>query len=95
VVQHGRPYVIPKTRQPSNQEHAVVCFRRRHTKTVESAKSRWPVQKHKPNIVLLLSFAKYERGEVDYHHRLIANGLAFAVTVALMATGVWCGEQPP
>jgi hypothetical protein len=39
--------------------------------------------------VLLLGLAKYERDEVDYHHRMITNGLAIVITVALMATGVW------
>jgi hypothetical protein len=55
-----------------------------------SAQARMaPFRKHEPNIVLLLSLAKYERDEVDYHHRMITNGLAIVITVALMATGVW------
>jgi hypothetical protein len=85
--------VIPETRQPSNPDHTVVRYQRSHAKTVESAKSYGPAQKHEPNIVLLLSFAKYERDEVDYHHRMIVNGLAFVVTVALMATGVWLASN--
>jgi hypothetical protein len=38
-----------------------------------------------------LSLAKYERDshEGDYRQRMIMNGLAFHVTVALIAIGVW------
>jgi hypothetical protein len=81
--------VIAKTHQPSDQHHTVVSFRGTHTKIDACADLRGPIQKHEPNIVLLLSLAKYERDEVDYHHRMITNGLAIGVTVALMAMGVW------
>jgi hypothetical protein len=81
--------VIAKTHQPSDQHHTVVRFRGTHSKLNECAGSHGPIQKHEPNIVLLLSLAKYERDEVDYHHRMITNGLAIVVTVALMAMGVW------
>jgi hypothetical protein len=87
--------VIPKTRQPGNRDHTVVRFRRRQAEPVESAKPRETIQKREPNIVLLLSLAKYEGddSEVDYHHRMIENGLAFVVTVALMAMGVWLASS--
>jgi hypothetical protein len=87
--------VIPKTRQPGDQDPTVVRFRRRQVEPGESAKPRRTVQKNEPNIVLLLSLAKYESDdrEVDYHHRMIENGLAFVVTVALMAMGVWLASS--
>jgi hypothetical protein len=87
--------VIPKTRQPGDQDPTVVRFRRRQAELGESAKPRGTVQKNEPNIVLLLSLAKYEseNPEVDYHHRMIENGLAFVVTVALMAMGVWLASS--
>jgi hypothetical protein len=83
--------VIAETHQPSDQQHTVVRFRGTHSKINECADSHGPIRKHEPNIVLLLSLAKYEGDgqEDDYRHRMIVNGLAFLVTVALMATGVW------
>ena len=43
----------------------------------------------RPDISSLLSLAKYERAsEDDYGQRMIVNGLALVVTVALIATGV-------
>jgi hypothetical protein len=43
------------------------------------------------NTLLIRSFAKYERQsqEDDYRHRMIVNGLAFALTIALTMIGVW------
>jgi hypothetical protein len=43
------------------------------------------------NVSSLLSLAKYEcDGQADeYQHGMIMNGLAFDVTVALIAAGVW------
>jgi hypothetical protein len=42
-----------------------------------------------------LSLAKYESDgeEDDYQHRMLANVLAFIVTVALIATGVWLASN--
>jgi hypothetical protein len=46
-------------------------------------------QKSGADIRSLLSLEKYERAsEDDYGQRMIVNGLAFVVTVALIATGV-------
>ena len=46
-------------------------------------------QKSGADIRSLLSLAKYERAsEDDYGQRMIVNGLALVVTVALIATGV-------
>jgi hypothetical protein len=87
--------VIAKTHRPSDQHHTVVRFRGTHFKINECAGSHGSIQKHEPNIVLLLSLAKYERDEVDYHHRMITNGLAVVVTVALMAMGDVVGEYSP
>jgi hypothetical protein len=84
-----------KPRQPANRDHSVVRFRRRHVQSGESAKSRRADQKHEQNIVFLLSLAKYESDgeEDDYRHRMIVNGLAFVVTVGLIATGVWLASN--
>jgi hypothetical protein len=90
VVQHGRPHLHSKTQQPSNRDRTVVRFRRRHAPSGASAE-RDVIQNHEPNIVFLLSLAKYgsDGEEDDYRHRMIVNGLAFMVTLALIATGVW------
>jgi hypothetical protein len=94
VVQHGRPHLVPKTRQPSNRDHTVVRFRRRYAGTGEPAK-RSVVRSHEPNVVFLLSLAKYESDgeEDDYRRRMIENGLAFVVTLALIAMGVWLASN--
>ena len=92
VGQYGRLHVIPKTRQPSNQDQTVVRFRRRQAEPGESAK-RSAVRNHEPNVVFLLSLAKYESEEDDYRRRMIENGLAFVVTIALIATGVWLASN--
>jgi hypothetical protein len=43
----------------------------------------------KADIRALLSLAKYERAsEDDYGQRIVVNGLALVVTVALIATGI-------
>ena len=91
VVQHGRPHLHSKTRQPNQ---TVVRFTRRHAQSGASTE-RSVVQNHEPNIVFLLSLAKYERDgeEDDYRHRMIENGLAFMVTIALIATGVWLASN--
>jgi hypothetical protein len=43
------------------------------------------------NTLLIRSFAKYERQsqEDDYRHRMIVNGLALALTIAVTMLGVW------
>jgi hypothetical protein len=94
VVQHERSHLLSKTRQPSNRDHTVVRFRRRHAAPAESAK-RSVVRDREPNIVFLLSLAKYESDgeEDDYRRRMIENGLAFVVTIALIATGVWLASN--
>jgi hypothetical protein len=85
--------LIPETHQPSNRDHIVVRFRRRHTHTGESVQPRGPT--HEANIVFLLSLAKYESDgrDDDYRRRMIENGLAFMVTVALIAAGVWLASN--
>jgi hypothetical protein len=87
--------LIPETHQPSNRDHIVVRFRRRHTHTGEPVQPRDPTQEHEPNIVFLLSLAKYESDvrHDDYRRRMIENGLAFMVTVALIAAGVWLASN--
>jgi hypothetical protein len=86
--------MIPSTHQASNPDHTVVRFRRRHARIDESPRPGGALQQHEPNIVFLLSLAKYESGEEnDYRHRMIVNALAFAVTVALIAMGVWLASN--
>jgi hypothetical protein len=48
------------------------------------------IPKYSSNITNLLSLAKYECDgqQEDYRHRMLANMLAFLVTIALIATGV-------
>jgi hypothetical protein len=39
--------------------------------------------------------AKYERGPEEpgeYRHRMLMNGLAFAVTILLVAAGIWIAD---
>jgi hypothetical protein len=66
-------------------------FRARRAKADGTARWRGPIRDRKPNISSVLSLAKYERvgHDSDYRQRMITNGLAFLVTVALIAIGVW------
>jgi hypothetical protein len=52
---------------------------------------REPTHDRGPDISSVLSLAKYEcdQEQDDYRHRMMLNGLAFAVTIALIASGVW------
>jgi hypothetical protein len=94
VVQQERPHLTPKTRPPTNRDHTVIRFRHRLPQTGETAKSS-AVPKHAPNIVYLLSLAKYESDgeEDDYRQRMLENGVAFAITIALIAAGVWLASN--
>jgi hypothetical protein len=81
----------------------VTMSRRRHLTLVASKScdgdhrvvgrrhGREPTHGCGPDISSALSLAKYERDqhEDDYRHRMMLNGLAFAVTIALIASGVW------
>jgi hypothetical protein len=75
--------------QPSD-DHRVVRFRPRRAKVDRTIKRRERILDRDPNISSVLSLAKYDRhGQEDhYRHRMIMNGLAFIVTVALIAIGV-------
>jgi len=55
------------------------------------ARWRGPIRDRNANISSVLSLTKYERDghEDDYRQRMIMNGLAFLVAVALIAIGVW------
>jgi hypothetical protein len=78
-------------RQSSDDDHRVVHFRARRAKADGMARRRGPIRDGNPNISSVLSLAKYERDghEGDYRQRMIMNGLAFLVTVALIAIGIW------
>ena len=83
-----------RQRQSSNDGHSVVPFRRRHRISDVPVKLRRPAHKTEADIRSLLSLAKYERGsEDDYRQRMIINGLAFVVTAALIAAGVWLASN--
>jgi hypothetical protein len=87
--------VILAARQSRDEKRHVVGFRRRHAKADASGRPRGHVQEGDINVSSLLSLAKYEcDGQVDeYRHRMIMNGLAFVVTVALIAAGVWLASN--
>jgi hypothetical protein len=78
-------------RQSNDDDHRVVHFRARHAKADGMARWRGPIRDHNANISSVLSITKYERDgdEDDYRQRMIMNGLAFLVAVALIAIGVW------
>jgi hypothetical protein len=78
-------------RQSSDDDHRVVHLRARRAKADGMARWRGPIRDGNPNISSVLSLAKYERDghEGDSRQRMIMNGLAFLVTVALIAIGVW------
>jgi hypothetical protein len=90
VMMSERRHLILVTRQSSDDDHRVDRIRPRRTKMDGTPRSRGLVRDSGPNISSVLSLAKYERGdEDDYRHRMIMNGLAFVVTVALIAAGIW------
>jgi hypothetical protein len=66
---------------PSESERRVVPFRPRGSLFARHAPQPSPVE----------DLAKYEHedGEDDYRHRMIVNGLAFAVAVLLVVGGIW------
>jgi hypothetical protein len=77
--------------ESDDDDHRVVRFRLRREKMDGTAKWREPIHDRGPDISSVLSLAKYgrDRQEGDYMSRMIMNGLALVVTVALTATGVW------
>jgi hypothetical protein len=77
--------------QSGDDVHRVVRIWPRCAKAEETTGRRKPIHDRDPNISSILSLAKYERDgqEDDYRHRVIINGLALVVTVALIAIGVW------
>ena len=87
VAQGRRPDLMLNPRQSSNEGHSVVPFRRQRRTTNGSARPREINLKQGANVTILLGLAKYEGdGEEDeYPHRMLANALAFIVTVALIA----------
>jgi hypothetical protein len=83
-----------RPRQSSNDEHAVVPFRRRPRTADDPAGPRRPAHKSEADISSLLSLAKYGRGRPDdYRERMIINGLAFVFTAAMIAAGVWLASN--
>jgi hypothetical protein len=78
-----------------NDDHRILPIRPRRAATVGEAQWREPIHHRDANTLLLDRFAQYERGgeDDDFQHRMIMNGLAFAVVVVLTATGSWLGSQ--
>jgi hypothetical protein len=74
----------------SDDQHRVVRFCPR---SKADGAARWRGFDHDrgPITSPVESLAKYERDghEDDYRHRMVMNGLAFVVTVGLIAAGVW------
>jgi len=90
-----RRHLYLVARQSGDDDHRVTHFRPRRAKADGMARWRGPIRDRNPNISSVLSLAKYERDgqencqEDDYRQRMIMNGLAFLVTIALIAIGVW------
>jgi hypothetical protein len=77
--------------QSDDDNHRILSFRPRHDKMNGTARRREPAHDHDPSISFILNLAKFEvdNREDDYRHRMIVNGLAFAVLLALILIGVW------
>ena len=79
----------------SDDYHRVVPFGPRQFKTERMDNQHHRIHKRDPDILLIEKFAKYERNgqDDDYRQRMILNGLGFAVTVVLIAFGVWLADN--
>ncbi len=77
----------------SDDNHRVVSFRPHRAKVRKTARWREPI--HDGDSGILLSLAKFERDdrEDDYRHRMIMNGLAFVILLALIVIGVWLADN--
>jgi hypothetical protein len=93
-----RPGMPPKRRHSAsatplsgNDDHRIVSFRPRCAKINETTRLRGPTCHRDPDISLTLSLIKFELDgrEDDYQHRMIMNGLAFVVLLALVTIGIW------
>lgn len=86
-----RHLTLVAPRRLSEDDHRVVHFQPRRSKTGGTDKWRHPIHNRDLNILLVERFAKYERDsqEEDYRQRMIMNGLGFIVTVTLIVLGVW------
>lgn len=86
-----RRHLILVSPPPNDADHRAV--RSRPWRAKADGTVQWPVRKYDrgSNILLFESFTAYEREgqEGDYRHRMVANFIAFIVTVALIASGVW------
>jgi hypothetical protein len=87
----GRRHSISSTLQSSDDDHRVVRFRPRRAKMKGAAKWREPTPDRGPGFSLVPDLAKFESDdrEDDYRHRMIVNGLALVVLVALIVIGIW------
>jgi hypothetical protein len=91
VMMSERRHLILGPLQSGDDVHRVVRIWPRCAKAEGAAGRRELIRDRDPNISSILSLAKYERDvqQDDYRRRMIINGLALVVTVALIATGVW------
>ena len=79
------------TPQSSNDDGRIVSFRPRRGKLVKMDKWREPGYGRDRHISVILNLAKFEvdAREDDYRHRMMMNGLAFLVLLALIIIGIW------
>jgi hypothetical protein len=70
---------------PSEPERRILSFRPRGSQFARHTPRPSPVE----------DLSKYERSPEepdDYRHRMMMNGLALAVTILLIAAGIWIAE---
>jgi hypothetical protein len=86
-----RRHSASATPPSGNDDHQILSFRLRRAKINETTRLRGPTRHRDPGILLTLSLVKFELDgrEDDYQHRMIMNGLAFVVLLALVIIGIW------
>ncbi len=86
-----RRHLILVSLRPSDDDRRLVRSQPRRAKADAPAQGRVRRDDRGSNILLFESFSAYEREgrDDDYRHRMVANFIAFVVTMALIAGGVW------
>jgi hypothetical protein len=85
------PHSTPTTPPSGSNDHRIVSFRPRRATINETTRPHRSPHHRDPGISLILSLVKFEfDGREDhYQHRMIMNGLAFVVLLALVTIGIW------
>lgn len=80
-----------KTQQPmrSNDEHVVLEFRPRSLPRSPSRGIPLTTRENAPESNDLSRYAQDREEPDDFRHRMLANAAAGALTVALIAAGIW------